>query len=152
MLPIYNLHDCILTWAFLLQCFFFPISQGIIYQTFGFFQRNFVTVDIFDHCLPHRIQQPIPKPTCSRSFNQASSNWSNNLWKFRFVVSELVIGSSDQDNSTYVTLYAYKSELAWLHTWGSFNNYVDEMRWVGSPKMSNLVHVQGKTVRIAVLR
>ena len=114
----YNLHDCILTWWWA----FLPISQCMIYQDFGFFSDKFCHSWYFcplfqDHCLPHRIQQPIPKPTCSRSFNQASSNWSNNLWKFRFVVSELVIGSGDQDNSTYVTLYAYKSELAWLHTW-----------------------------------
>ena len=27
---------------------------------------------------------------------------------------------------------------------GTFNNYVDKMRWVGGPKISVFVHVQGK--------
>ena len=35
---------------------------------------------------------------------------------------------------------------------GSFNNYVDKMRWVDGPKVSIFVHIEGKNVHIEVGR
>ena len=33
---------------------------------------------------------------------------------------------------------------------GSFNNYVDKIRWVGGLKISIFVHVQGRNVHVIV--
>ena len=33
---------------------------------------------------------------------------------------------------------------------GSFNNYVDKIRWVGGLEISIFVHVQGKNVHVVV--
>ena len=85
---------------------------------------------------------------CEQGANLFRNTWEYINYLNQFLADSFDIGLTFGDQGFLFAKFLFKL----IPSMGSFNNYVDKMRWVGGPKMSIFVHFQGKKVHVEVGR